>query len=258
MKVIPKNTHSPLRFDELPQGIQAVCNRLLGGLISALDDNLYGLYLYGAMVFPETRYIEDLDFHVIINQTLADSEKEAIRKLHNEISDEFSVSKDDLDGYYILLDDARKLTTPWHQVYPDILDESWPLHIAHMRAGYCITLYGPEPGTFLPEPVWRDLMKGLGSTLIHTVKNLDRHPAYCILNLCRILYSYTTGDVVVSKSSAAGWVQEHFPEWRELVDSTLRVYEKEEDSEDRDNIRSKIKEFHRFVTGKIKQSNRDK
>ena len=141
MKVIPKDSNAPLNFNRLPPEIQTVCTRLLDGLKAALSDNLYGIYLYGAVVFPETRYIQDIDFHVIVKRLLTDREKEDIKKLHSELTElneEFPHSTDELDGYYILLSDARKITTPWHQVYPDIPDESWPLHIAHMRAGYCI------------------------------------------------------------------------------------------------------------------------
>ncbi len=256
MKVTPKSTNGPLSIKELLPEIQAIFNRLLGGLISALDDNLYGIYLYGAMVFPETRYIEDIDFHLIVKRKLTDSEKEAVRRLHDELSQEFHMPKEDLDGYYILLDDARKLTIPWHQVYPDIPDESWSLHIAHMRAGYCITLYGPEPRTFLPEPDWQDLMKGLKSVMDHTVKNMENHPAYCTLNFCRLLYSYATGDVVVSKRRAAEWTIEHFPEWDTLVGSALRVFEREERDGDRRQIQTKMKKFHKFISGKIRETNR--
>lgn len=257
MKVTPVNTKNPLGFNHLPQEIRAICNRMLGGLISSLDDNLYGIYLYGAMVFPETRYIEDIDFHIIVNRKLTDPEKESIIKLHNQLSEEFHILKDDLDGYYILLEDAGHIKTPWHQVYPDIPDESWPLHIAHMRAGYCITLYGPEPRTFLPEPKWQDITKGLKATLNHTVENMEENPAYCILNFCRLLYSYTTGDVVVSKRGSAGWTQENFPEWSDLIKSALRVFEREERNGDRDRIQRKIKEFYKFVSDKIKESNKN-
>ena len=247
MRVNPKDTTHPLSFEEMHPEIQAVCSRLLDGLKAALDDNLYGIYLYGAMVFPEMRYVQDIDFHVIVNRKLTDPEKEAIKKLHDELSKEFAFPKDDLDGYYILLEDARKISTPWHQVYPDIPDEAWPLHIAHMKAGYCIALYGPAPNEFLPEPTWQDLIAGLEASMKHTRINLDRHPAYCVLNLCRLLYSYKTQDVVISKRGAAEWTINHFPDWEELIGSALRVFEREEKNEDLNLLQSRIHEFYRFI-----------
>jgi hypothetical protein len=254
MRVTPVNTKSPLGFNQLPQEIRAICDRLLDGLNAGLKDNLYGIYLYGAMVFPETRYIQDIDFHVIVKRKLSEPEKESVIKLHDQISEEFHISKDDLDGYYILLEDAGQIKTPWHQVYPDIPDDSWPLHIAHMRAGYCIVLYGPEPGTLLPEPTWNDLKASLDTTLKSTLEYMDVHPAYCILNFCRLLYSYTTRDVVVSKRGAADWVIKNYPEWKELVESALRVLEREERDGDRSNVQAGISGFQRFITGKIEES----
>ncbi len=255
MKVIPEDSTAPLGLDQLPAEIRMVCTKLMDGLIAVLNDNIYGIYLYGAMVFPETRYIQDIDFHVIVKRRLSDPEKEDIKKLHaelTELNEELPHSEDELDGYYILESDARKISIPWHQVYPDIADESWPLHIAHMRAGYCIVLYGPEPNSFLPEPTWQDLVAGLEAVRKHTMNYFDQHPDYCILNFCRLLYSYNTKDVVISKRRAAEWTGEHFPEWRELVESALRIFEREERDKDRSTVQSGIGEFNQFIHYKIK------
>jgi hypothetical protein len=57
MRVTPKDISGPVPFEGLPREIQAISNSLLDGLKVVLNDNLWGIYLYGAMVFPETRYI---------------------------------------------------------------------------------------------------------------------------------------------------------------------------------------------------------
>ena len=123
-----------------------------------------------------------------------------------------------------------------------------------MRAGYCIVLHGPDPRGFLPEPTWRELVVGLEASLKNTVKYLNQHPDYCILNFCRLLYSYNTKDVVVSKRGAAEWTQGHFPEWRELVESALRIFEREGGEEDRQLLESGIMEFYQFVCSEIEES----
>jgi len=234
MRVTPRDISRPVPFEELPREIQAICDSLLEGLKATLSDSLFGVYLYGAMVFPETRYIQDIDFHVILNRKLTHDEKKRVERLHQRLSVKFPQFKDDdLDGYYILLSDAQQISTPWHQIYPDVSDEAWPLHIAHMRAGYCIVLSGPKPKSFLPEPMWKDLVVGLEASLKCTLKYVDMHPDYCMLNFCRILYSFSTKNVVVSKRRAAEWVQGQFPEWSQLIETALRVYEREEHEEDR-------------------------
>lgn len=254
MKVVSNDPIDPLNFEKLPQEIQAVCNLLRDGLKVTLNDNLYGIYLYGAVVFPETRYIQDVDFHVIVKRKLTANEKECIQKLHEELVVKFPQFRDELDGYYILQSDAQTISTPWHQIYPDLPDETWPLHVAHMRAGYCIVLCGPDPGSFLPEPTWQEITVGLDAALKHTLKHLETYPDYCILNFCRLLYSYSKKDVVISKRAAAEWVMERFPDWRQLACAAVRVYEREEQGEDRRLLNSEIKGFYQFMCGEIKKS----
>ena len=258
MKVFAKDLTGPVSFKQLPQVIQGVCNSLLDGLKAALNDNLFGIYLYGAMVFPETRYVQDIDFHVIVRRKLSADEKEAIQKLHNLLAVKYPQFKNELDGYYILLSDAQQISTPWHQIYPDLPDESWPLHIAHMRAGYCIVLCGPEPGSFLPEPTWDELVVGLEASLKHTLKYLDLHPDYCMLNFCRLLYSFNTKDVVISKRSAAEWTIRNYPDRRHIVEAALRVFERDGKKEDRQILKSEVRKFYQFVCSKIEKSSPNK
>jgi hypothetical protein len=256
MKVFTHDLHGPLNFEQIPPEIQRVCNSLLDGLRKTLNENLFGIYLYGAMVFPETRFIQDIDFHVILRRKLTTREIDAVKNLHNSLATKFPDLGNELDGYYILLSDAQIISIPWHQIYPNLPDESWPIHVAHMRAGYCIVLFGPEPCSFLPEPTWEDLVVSLKASLKHTLKYLDTHPDYCILNFCRILYSYRMKDVVVSKRTTAKWVIVSFHNWRQLVEAALRVYEREgqEQEKDRQFLESEIKNFYQFITGEIETS----
>jgi len=257
MKVFSNDLTGPLSFEKLPQEIQVICTSLLDGLKVALNDNLHGVYLHGAMVFPETRYIQDIDFHITVKRQLTAREKEEIKNLHDVLAHEFPKLGTELDGYYILLSDAQRVSPPHHQVYQDLLDETWPLHIAHMRAGYSIVLHGPDPSLVFPEPIWEELVFGLEASLKHTLKYLDLYPDYCILNFCRLLYSYSTKDVVISKRAAAEWALENFPDWRHLVEAALRLYEREGKESDRRLLKADTKGFYQFVCDKIEESNRN-
>lgn len=252
MRVTPGDAGGPVAFEALPQQVQAVMSSLVEGLKATLNDNLFAVYLYGAMVFPETKYVQDIDFHVILRRGLTYDDKEQVKALHERLCVSFPQFKDDdLDGYYILLSDARQVSIPWHQIYPDIPDETWPLHIAHMRAGYCIVLFGPEPKSFLPEPTWKDLSSSLQATLRSTFGYLDSHPDYCILNFCRILYSFSTRDVVVSKSRAASWARQQLPQWSGLIDAALRVFQRDEHEGDRQLLVQSMEQFKPFIIGRI-------
>jgi len=206
-----------------PDEIQHLCQAFLWGLNSALGEKLYGVYLYGAMAFPEGGSTGDIDFHVILTETSSAREKSELNDLHATLARDFPplggafmfslgldferdleqrapspklrqgfekhkitlsangsiVTKvkdgqwqiDDsdsnssyivikegetlctygaaLDGYYILLEEARQTSPPRHQLLADMIDNSWALHREHIRAGRCIvrpSRSGPEAG----------------------------------------------------------------------------------------------------------------
>ena len=248
-----KGLGGPRSFEDLPQDIQAVCTTLMEGLKAALGSNLYGIYLYGAMVFPETKHIHDIDCHAILKRPLTAHENEEVRQLHKELADEYPVIGDDLDGWYILLDDAQQASPPRHQVYPDLFDNSWALHHAHIRAGYCIVLYGPEPEQVFPAPAWSELMTGLESERMYIERHLSVYPDYCVLNLCRLLYSYRTNNVVISKQTAAEWALDNFTTWGPLVEAALRSYAREMNEEDIRLLESETERFYQFACDMIEE-----
>lgn len=249
-----EDSSSPRGFGDLPQQVQTVSTSFLDGLKAALSENLHGVYLYGAIVFPESGYIHDIDFHVIVKRPLTTRENEEIRLLHKTLASEFPPLGAELDGYYILLDDAQQVSPPKHQVYPDIFDDSWALHRAHIRAGYCIILHGQDPKQIFPAPTWSELVAGLEAEQRFIEKHLSEYPDYCVLNLCRLVYSYSTKDVVISKRAAAEWGLDCFVEWRRLIEAALRVYEREEEGEDRRLLESETERFYQFAGDRIEES----
>ncbi len=115
----------------------------------------------------------------------------------------------ELDGYVIALDDTRRTAPPRHQMWPLVrtapCDASWVLHCAHIRARHVITLHGPDPLEIYPAPSWPDLEAALYGEIRFVEHALPDNPAYVILNACRLLYSFATSDVVISKRAAADW-----------------------------------------------------
>lgn len=232
-----------------------MCTSLLDGLKAILDDNLCGIYLYGALVFPETRYIKDIDLHVIVKRPLTAVEKEGIRHLHKALADEFPpVVGEELDAWYLLLDDAQKVSSPRHQVYPDLSDGSWSLHRAHIRAGYCIVLYRSDHEQVFPAPTWPEIVQSLEVERGYVEALLTRYPDYCVLNLCRLIYSYRTKNVVISKRAAAEWALNQLDTWGSLIEAALRVYEREAGEGDRQLLESGTEGFYQFACDRIKES----
>jgi len=251
-----ESSGTPRRFDDLPQDVQTVCTALRDGLKAALNDNLYGIYLYGAVVFPEMKHIHDIDCHVILKRSLTTREKFKIRRLHEELAAEYPAVGNDLDVWYILLDDARQAAPPGHQVYPGLFDDSWALHYAHMRAGYCVVLFGPEPEQVFPAPTWSDLLTGLKAEQTFIEAHLGEYPDYCVLNLCRLLCSYRMKDVVLSKQTAAEWALDNLITWKPLIEAALRSYAGEMNEEGKRLLESGAERFYQFACNMIEEINK--
>ena len=238
----------------IPDGIQDLCHAFLYGLDATLGTNLYGVYLYGALAFPEGGATGDIDFHVILKEPLNAGEKSGLHSLHATLAGDYPPLGAELDGYYILLEDARQTSSPRHQLLPDVTDASWALHCAHIRAGRCIVLYGPDPREIYPAASWPELEHALEGELDFVRKHLADYPAYCVLNLCRLMYSFETGDVVVSKQASAKWAYDAFPQWQPHIEAAKRSYEKQATTTDEQLLKSEVRSFFDFACERIRES----
>ncbi len=234
--------------------IQNLCQAFLAGLNKALGEKLFGVYLYGALAFPDAGPLGDIDFHVILKSALDSQERVLIQGLHATLTNDFPPLGGELDGYYIFLDDARQRTPPQDQLRDGLHDVSWALHCAHIRRGRCIVLHGPDPLEVYPEVTWFELEQALTGELDFIVENLDRYPAFCVLNLCRLIYSYKTRDVVVSKGFSAQWTSDEFPEWMTLIESAKNYYNQRATMEDENLLNLKMGSFYTFASCQIEKS----
>lgn len=235
----------PTLSDLLPD-VRHVCEAFAAGLVAALGEKAYGIYHYGASVFADGSPAQDIDLHVILTNPLTERERTAVASLHGRLATEFPPLGGELDAYYILLEAARRPDNPQHQLDPNIFDNAWPLHCAHVRAGNVVTLYGPEPVAIFPAPTWPSLAEALDHELDFVRRNLQ-YPAYCILNLCRILYSFQTRDVAVSKQFCARWALQAYPAWELLVAAALRSYERIATAQDQALMAAKLSAFLVFM-----------
>lgn len=239
---------------KVPDEIHDLCQALLRGLNSALGEKLYGVYLYGALAFPEGGATGDIDFHVILKETLNSREKSMLDDLHTALARDFPPLGAALDEYYILLEDARQTAPPEHQLLADVRDNSWALHREHIRAGRCIVLQGPDPKQIYPATLWQELASALQGELDYVENHLNDYPDYCVLNLCRLMYSYDSRDVVISKHASAKWACVAFPEWKPLIEAARKSYERQATVQDRELLKSELRAFFGFACERIRES----
>ncbi len=209
---------------DMPAAFQAVCTGFVGGLKAILGDKLYGVYLYGAAVFADGGPVQDVDCHVILNNRLTAIKMQEIGVLSSQLAEAHPPLGAELDAYFILYDAARLPQNPQHQLRSDIYDNAWALHCAHIRAGQYEILDGPEPDAIFPAPTWTAVAAALDNELAFVQAN-SQYPAFCILNLCRIIYSFQTRDVVVSKRFSGQWARGMYPEWAPLIAAAERHYD---------------------------------
>jgi len=236
-----------------------LCREFLRGLQACLGRKLVGVYIYGAITFPETgAAIHDVDFHAIVADALIDAEQDSVVRLLESLRREFPPLGGELDGYMITLADACKTTPPTNQLWPRSKaqrDESWALHCAHIRAGRRIVLFGPDSDTIYPQPSERDIEEALGGELQYVAERLEVDPAYCVLNLCRLMYSYQTKNVVVSKQASAQWALDELDKkWHALIEAARRSYRRSRAPGDSGMLHGEVRAFFETAQRQIATS----
>ena len=239
-----------MTFDQLPSNARKVCQAFVGGLEDILDENLHGIYMHGASVFPDTGPIQDIDCHVVLERPLSGLNKDATLQLQRDLAELFPPLGGELDAYFILYEDALKTRPPAHQLQPDIRDESWSLHCAHIRAKRFIALYGPPPKEIFPAPSWSEITNALEHELTFIQQNLQ-YPDYCVLNMCRIMFSVQERNVVVSKFSSGKWARARFPDWQPLIDAAVASYQGTATRDEAEVLKNQTESFIEFGKRRI-------
>ncbi|MBN1434447.1 DUF4111 domain-containing protein [Candidatus Fermentibacterales bacterium] len=209
---------------DIPRQLKRVAESFAEGLRSVLGDRLCAAWLHGAAVLPGDVPTGDIDFHVLLASPLGEGERRMLEQLHDRLCSDYPPLGCGMDGYYVLLDDARGSSPPRSQMWRRATDHSWALHRAHLLAGRGITLHGPEPSEIIVPPAWSELEEALESEMAYVLDHLSEYPDYCVLQLCRIVMSHESRDVVISKSEAAEWAVSALPEFSSLVLTARRAY----------------------------------
>ncbi|MDE3000099.1 MAG: DUF4111 domain-containing protein [Gemmatimonadota bacterium] len=241
-----------MKFNQLPPTVMEVCQAFVDGLEAILDVNLHGIYMHGASVFSDSGPIQDIDCHVILAGPLSSRNKDAILQLQRDIAGRFPPLGGELDAYFIRYEDALKTGPPAHQLQSGIRDEAWALHCAHVRGGRYITLYGPPPADTFPAHSWDAISAALEHELAFIEQNLQ-YPDYCVLNMCRIMFSVQERNVVVSKFSSGKWASDRFPVWKPLIDAAVASYLGTKTHDEAELLKNQAAAFIEFGKRRIRE-----
>jgi hypothetical protein len=211
-----------LELADLPPNVRALSDEFVAELDATLGPRFVGMFQYGAVCFPPSP-ISDFDAHVIVDGPFDDADRAAVTAMIERVRGHWP--REDIDVWYVTLDAMRSRGLPQTELRPGFRDDNWALHRAHIHAGRFVGVRGPDPRGLVPEPVWEEIDEALQDELESIGEHLDDAPAYAVLNLCRLLYSYEMRDPVTGKAQAAIWAHAVLPvEHHALIRSALASY----------------------------------
>ena len=200
---------STVTLDDVADAARTAWNRLRDELRAILGDDLLAMWAYGGTIAAGRQpRAADLDTYVIVNRRPDEATAQRIEAAHDAIAQEQGVA---WDVWYVLADDARRPDAPRHAYRERRRDTSWAINRAHWLAGRYVHLFGREPAEIVPAPTRPELDVDLRRELEHIERHIVEgdtnlyEATYAILNGSRILHSFQTGDVAISKREAGAW-----------------------------------------------------
>ena len=218
-----------------------------------------GAYLHGSVAFPEFEPEPgDIDFYVVSRRSLNTSEIKTLDRLHRSLAVRFRFGSK-LDGFYIPYTLARKRGDPRKLVYGAHgrvhrggSDDAWALHREHFARSAYIRIYGPRAGRIFSRANWTEIRSALYRQLVYARRIIDSDPWWSVLNLCRLVYTFKTENVAVSKLGAARWALKRLPSrWKPIIRSAVKRYKGTADRRDRTILRRDARKFLGFASVRV-------
>jgi Domain of unknown function (DUF4111) len=228
-------------------------------LTTSLGSNLSGAYLHGSIAFPEFEPRSgDIDFYVVVRRSLNEREIKHLDLLHRALATKFEFGSK-LDGFYIPYASARRRESPKGLVYEahgkmhrGSTDDAWVIHREHFARSAYIRLYGPSASRIFSRAEWPQIRSALYRQLVNARKIIDSDPWWSVLNLCRLVYSFKSENVAVSKLGAARWALKKLPSrWKPVIRSAVKRYKETANRRDRTILRKDARKFLGFASVRV-------
>ncbi|MCC7479849.1 DUF4111 domain-containing protein [bacterium] len=214
--------------------INALLAQWQAGLLSALGEQVTGLYLWGSLSYGG--FIpgrSDIDLQALLRRPLTAPQLDSLEALHQRLQEAYPRWRGRVECAYVPLAQLQSIEPPeqprpwwgFDHLYREAgyghewLINQWLLH------HFSITLFGPPYDSLAPEPALqevrrasaRDFYREWLGKLEDPQYLADSHQqSYLVLNLCRILYS-VQGEGPGSKQAAADWTSVRYPQWAGLI-----------------------------------------
>jgi hypothetical protein len=209
-------------------------------------EQLVACWLHGGSTFPDHSVIPgDADVCMVA--------AEAVRE-HGERL-QAAASELDVDALFVRATDVARADRPAHAFQTGRPLVGWAVYRAHWLAGQYVSLLGREARGWVTPPSWDDLLADLDREVEHFEAHVlagDADNPYeatvAHLNGCRVLYTMTSRDPVISKRSAGRWGLDELPaHWHPAIEAAQRCYDGRASRTDTDLLRESMPSFIEFV-----------
>ena len=233
MATAPGLPSAPTVFPELNDLLEEV----IGRVTSILAENFVGAYLTGSFALGAGDLHSDCDFLVVTREPVSAEQEHALRELHDELPTRAEHWAQHLEGSYAPKRDLETLAAlgqRWLYVDHGWREMQWSNHcnreeVRWTLQAHGIPLAGPHPAEFVCEvpadALRRSMRRQIETFLPDLLGWISFDTAwtqrYAVTTLCRMLYTFDSGEVA-SKQAALRWAKQALPpEWHPLIGQAL-------------------------------------
>jgi len=215
--------------------LNAVLLEMVKSMHVVLENNLVGVYLQGSFAVGGFDMHSDLDFIVVINEAISDSQLQDLQEMHLRLYQLESKRAQHLEGTYfpadILRDHKQLGERLWYldngSQALELSDHCNTVVVRWTVRSHGVRLVGPSPVRLVnPIPV-RALRRDIFAVINDWGQEILAEPerynnrfyqSFIVLNFCRMLHDLHCGRTG-SKAAGAAWVKETLdPAWAGLID----------------------------------------
>jgi predicted nucleotidyltransferase len=220
--------------------LREVLNTFVNAIKAELAENLVGIYLVGSIASGDFDSDSDVDFLVVTNTELTETNRKSLQDIQKRIHDIDCYPAKHLEGSYISIADLNN----WRIVGEKKLyyfdngsttyeesthDNQW--HVRWILRERGITLVGQKPETILQSIPLDKLSNEIKTAMLQVMKlfedeinrplsffNSKFGQSFAVLTYCRMLHTLHTGTVQ-SKKAGMKWAKQFVePKWVKIID----------------------------------------
>lgn len=227
-----------MKISSIPHSeINEILDLLFTDVKGILNDQFIGMYLFGSLANGDFDQASDIDVLFVTKSEISKDTFSALKEMHAQINQIDSPWAIQLEVSYIPREALHRFD-PNNKLHPhmdrgdnEILhmmshESDWIIQ-RHMLREHGIVITGPDLKVMIDPvsvderrravanvmPLWTDPILENPSKI-----NKRGYQSYCVLSLCRMLYTLKTGDVI-SKRVATEWAMENIdPQWTPLIE----------------------------------------